>query len=167
MKKYILIAISVCIVLLGTQLTVNVLVVENHHDNRVLLQERVEPGFTFATLIKHSVHLTPVYEYYEINTDGDIILTGTKFVDLGWGVPSTYEYETIFADGMIELKDMDIPIDWLPFRVSSINNSKLFLKGKRIVELNNYFDNNERMDIRVEKVSFIKYWIRGETDDFQ
>jgi hypothetical protein len=167
MKIKFIIAICVCLIIVGGFFPVNVLVVENQHDNQVLLWQKVKPGFTFTTLIKHSVHLTPVYEYYKINADGNIILTGTKFVDLGWGVPSTYEYETIFADGMLELKDMDIPIDWLPFRVSDINNAKLILNGDRTIELNNYFDNNERMDIKTENMSKIKYWIRGETDDFQ
>jgi len=146
---------------------VNMLEVSNFHDDKVMLRKRVEPGFTFTTLITHSVHLTPVYEYYIIDSKGDITLTGTKFVDLGWGVPSTYDYETIFADNMLELKDMNIPIDWLPFRVTELNDSKLILNKERTIELNEYFDNNERMDIRVERMSRFKYWIRGETDDFQ
>jgi len=165
-RKYIL-AFIACIAILVTLWPVNVILVENEHENRVMFSKQVESGYTFTTLIKHSVHLTPVYEYYKIESDGSIILTGTKFVDLGWGVPSTYDYETIFADGMLELKEMNIPIDWLPFRVSSINNSKLFLNGERTVELNDYFDNNERMDISVERMSRLKYWIRGEIDDFQ
>jgi len=166
-KRNFIIAICVLMVLIGALIPVNVLEVSNFNDDEVMLKKRVEPGFTFTTLITHSVHLTPVYEYYKIDSDGNIILTGTKFVDLGWGVPSTYDYETIFDDNMLELRDMDIAIDWLPFRVSVINNSKLILNGERTIELNDYFDNNERMDISVERMSKLKYWIRGETDDFQ
>jgi len=166
-KRNFIIAICVCTVLIGSLIPVNVLEVSNFNDDEVMLRKRVEPGFTFTTLITHSVHLTPVYEYYKIDSSGDIILTGTKFVDLGWGVPSTYDYVTIFDDNMLELRDMDIPIDWLPFRVSVINNSKLIFNGERTIELNDYFDNNQRMDIKVEKMPIFKYWIRGGTDDFQ
>lgn len=168
MRKKMTIGLVVLVVLASLlSMPVNVMVVENSHDGELLLWKKAEPGFTFATLIKHSVHLTPVYEYYRVESSGRILLTGTKFVDLGWGVPSTYEYETIFKDGMLELKGMDIPIDWLPFRVTELNQSKLILNGERSIELNCYFDNNERMDIRIERVPKLKYWIRGETDVFE
>jgi len=167
MRKEMAISLIVVVILVILLLKpVNVIVVENHHDQEILLWEKIEPGFVFATLIKHSVHLTPVYEYYLVESDGNMMLSGTKFVDLGWGVPSTYKYETIFEDGMLELKEMNISIDWLPFRVTEFNQSKLILNREQSIDLNDYFDNNERMDIRIERVPKIKYWIRGETNVF-
>jgi len=66
-----------------------VLVIEavSFQKDRVLYRKEIEPGYEFATLIKHSVHLSPVYEYYRVEKDGQILITGTRLQDLGWGHP--------------------------------------------------------------------------------
>jgi hypothetical protein len=165
-----IIVIIIFIILAGStvllSLPVNVLVIKNYHDNQVLFQKRVDAGFTFTTLIQHSVHKTPVYEHYRINSKGEIIIQSTSFQDLGWGVPSTFDFDFKFQNNMMVIENINIPIDFLPFRVSYIAEPYLILDDGRKIDLAKIVDNYERIDIYVERISHIAYWIRGEVDAF-
>jgi hypothetical protein len=133
----------------------------------LLYRDRVEPGYTFATLIKHSVHLSPVYEYYRIDGNGRIAVTGTKLQDLGWGVPSTFSDDFKFENGFMVITNMDKPIGFLPFRISYIACPHLLLdNGKRDIDLAALFDNWERIDIYANREPYIFYLLRGEVDAF-
>jgi hypothetical protein len=62
---------------------VTVLTIENYENGNVLFRKIVPEGYTFATVIRHSVHLSPVYEYYSIDKSGNMYLTSTKLQELG------------------------------------------------------------------------------------
>lgn len=162
-KILIVLAILICAVaVLGRP--VNVLVVKNYHQDQVLLRKRIDAGYTFTTLIKHSVHKSPVYEYYQVDRKGKIIIKGTSLQDLGWGVPSTFDYDFKFYNDMMVIENINKPIEFLPFRVSYIAEPYLILGGERKIDLTKVVDNYERVDVCVERIPYIVYLMRGETD---
>jgi len=146
-----------------------VLVIEavSFQKDRVLYRKKIEPGYEFATLIKHSVHLSPVYEYYRVEKDGQILITGTRLQDLGWGVPSTFDYDFRFEDDFMVIENMDKPIEFVPFRVSYIAHPRLLLDNlEKEIDLTRQVSNWERVDIFARRIPYIKFLIRGETDVF-
>lgn len=145
---------------------VNVLKIDNYHDDENLVYVRVNEGYEIATLIKHSVHKTPVYEYYKAENYGKLILTGTDLVDLGWGVPSTFTQDVIFEDGMMKIGGMHEELEFLPFRISYVAEPKLIL-NKNTIDLMQYVDNYERIDVSIEKVTLLNYLLRGEKNVFK
>lgn len=146
---------------------VNVLSIKNYHDDEMLFQKKIPAGYEFTTLIKHSVHKTPVYEYYKVDKTGQIYVTGTSLMDLGWGVPSTFDDDLVFKDNMMVITNMNKPIDFLPFRISYIAKPRLILGNVKEINLMQYVDNYERIDISVMQIPYIIYQMRGEIDVFQ
>ncbi len=135
--------------------------------NEVLFWKRTVPGYAFATLIRHSVHLTPVYEYYSVDEKGRLILRGTKLQDLGWGVPSTFSERSYIQDAFVVIEGMDRPIDCIPFRVSYIARPRLLLDdGTREIDLTQSVDDFDRIDIFTEQIPMWNYLSRGEIDVF-
>jgi len=139
--------------------------VVSYPNGEIFLQTRVERGFHFSTLIRHSVHLTPVYERYRIEDEGQIVLESTRLQDLGWGVPSTYDNPSRIENGFLVIEEINKILPSLPFRVSYINNPRLLLewlcnvrnkdvKDKSTVHLDDYVKDGKRVDIRVRRVSF-------------
>ena len=145
---------------------VNVLHISNYHDCEELVHMKVEEGYVITTLIKHSVHKTPVYEYYEVQNYGKLVLTGTDLVDLGWGVPSTFTEDVVFEDNMMKISGMNETLEFLPFRISYVAEPKLILNNKTI-DLMQYVDNYERIDVSIEKASLLNYLLRGEKNVFE
>lgn len=146
---------------------VRVIDIRSNDLDRSIYREAVKPGYTFATVIRHSVHLTPVFEYYKIDENGRIILTGTKLQDLGWGVPSTYSQDSRFEDGFLVIEGIDKPTDFVPFRVSYIARPCLVLdNGNRKVDLTQAVSDLDRIDIHAAKMPRWKLLLRGETDEF-
>ncbi len=141
--------------------------VKNFNTGQILYRRHVEPGYTFATLIKHSVHLTPVYEYYRIEGDGKIVITGTRFQDLGWGVPSTFDYDFKFENDFMVIENINRPIEFVPYRISYIACPHLLLDDcERDIDLVKLFENWDRIDIYAKKEPYISYISRGEIDVF-
>ena len=122
--------------------------------NDAIFRRKVDAGYSFATLIRHSVHLTPVYEYYEISRDGQILLRGTRLQDLGWGVPSTFSEDVRFEDDFIVIEKMERVIESIPFRVSYITCPRLLLDDcAREIDLTLTVDEIDRLDIFTERVA--------------
>lgn len=66
------------------------------------------------------------------------------------------------------IRGLNIPLSLLPFRVSYVAAPRLLLDGgHRDINLKNYFNDMERMDISAEKMSYFEYLTRGESDVFQ
>lgn len=121
---------------------------------KLLLAVRVRKGDTFATCIKHSVHLSPVYEYYRVEDVGKIILEATRLQDMGWGVPSTFDNPYRIEDGFMVIDSIDKILPCLPFRVSRINTPRLILgkssEGQEI-NLEEYAADGKRITFRVTR----------------
>ena len=145
-----------------------VLSVKNYKTDQILYRQKILAGYSFATCIRHSVHLTPVYEFYRVDGSGSMLVVETRLQDLGWGVPSTCDQAVRFENGYMVIQGLNIPLDLVPFRVSYIAEPRLLLDGgRREIDLKLYFDDMERMDVLVEKISYFQYLRRGESDVFQ
>ena len=146
---------------------VTVLEIRSMDKNAAVFRRKVAPGYAFATLIRHSVHLTPVYEYYSVNNEGGILLRGTRLQDLGWGVPSTFSEDVRIEDSFIVIDGMDRPIDLIPFRVSHIAYPRLLLDDcAREIDLTLTVDDFDRLDIFTERIALWNFLLRGEVDVF-
>ncbi len=146
---------------------VTVLVIRSMDRNEALFRRKVDAGYSFATLIRHSVHLTPVYEYYAISRDGKIFLKGTRLQDLGWGVPSTFSEDVRFEDGFIVIEGMERVVGTIPFRVSYITRPRLLLDDcSREIDLTLTVGELDRLDFFTERVALWEFLLRGEVDVF-
>ncbi len=144
---------------------VTVLEIRSMDGNNAVFRRRVAPGYSFATIIRHSVHLTPVYEYYSVNDAGKILLRGTRFQDLGWGVPSTFSEDVRIEDGFIVIDGMARSIDLIPFRVSHITSPRLLLDDcAREIDLTLTVNDLDRLDIFTERIFLVQFLLRGEVD---
>jgi hypothetical protein len=118
-------------------------------------------------VIRHSVHHSPVFEYYSIDANGGIVLTETRLQDLGWGVPSSFREHCRFQDNFLIIEAINRPIGFIPFRVSHMTGPYLLLDdGYRRIDLATIVEDGERVDIRTRRVSLLEYLIRGEIDAF-
>lgn len=168
MIKFKLFVVSILIILIVIILSnpVNVLIIKNYHDGKILYRKKIQDGYEFTTLIKHSVHKTPVYEYYKIDKKGTIFVTGTALMDLGWGVPSTFDNDFKFENNMMVIENINKEIKFLPFRVSYISQPYLIFNNEITIDLSKNVNNYERIDISVERMLYITYVIRGDVDVF-
>jgi len=74
----------------------------------VVFKEKISPGQRIALAYTHSVAQTPVWEFFEIDKEGKLILTETHFHDHGAGLPYTAFDEEIFIceDHKFKIKNM-------------------------------------------------------------
>ena len=84
------------------------IIVKNFLDDTIVFQKNISPGQCIALSYSHSVAQTPVWEYFEINKEGKLILTETHFYDHGAGLPYTAFGEEIFVceDHKFKIKNM-------------------------------------------------------------
>jgi hypothetical protein len=99
----------------------------SYPDDLVLLRLPVERGDRFSTMIRHSVHLSPVYETYRIEGEDAIVLESVRLKDMGWGVPSTVEQAYALRGGFMTIEGYEKLLPYLPFRVSAVNGARLLL----------------------------------------
>ena len=133
---------------------VNVLEIRNIGKNQILFQEKIFPGYVFATKIKHSVQLTPVFEFFEIDKNYNILLTKTIVKDLGWGMPSTPEGDFSYQNGEMVIENINKKISTFIFRVSYISKPELILRG-RTYDLRFLVNDSDALEIRNKKISVI------------
>jgi len=131
-----------------------VLEVKNIDKNEILFQERIFPGYIFATKIRHSVQLTPVLEFFEIDQNYKILLTKTIIKDLGWGMPSTPEGDFSYQNGEMVIENINKKIPSFIFRVSYISKPVLLLMG-RTYNLKFLVSDSDALKINSKKISII------------
>lgn len=159
--------IFVSILVISTYLLkpVYVLTIKDMEKHSILLAQKVEPGFEFATLIRHSVQKTPVYEYYRVEMDDTLTVTRTELQDLGWGMPSTLNHKVEFTDSYMIMDEINRNIQYLPFRVNYIAEPHLII-GDLKVDLIEYVGNDQLINIRVQRLPNVSYILRGKTNVF-
>lgn len=142
-----------------------ILTIEDTERANIILAKKVKPGFEFATLIKHSVQKSYVYEYYRVEKDGTITVTQTKLKDLGWGMPSTSDSKVEFKNGYMTFDDIDRNLNVLPFRVNYIAEPRIIINDKEF-NITEYVENNKLIEVYVRKIRNISYLTRSETNAF-
>ena len=143
-----------------------VLTIYNESQRKTLFRSRIIDGFEFATLIYHSVQLTPVYEYYKVTENNSLAVIKTKLQDVGYGMPSTEEGKVIFKDGFMELSQKNRTIEELRFRVSHLNSPALLL-GNESISLNLFVEDGELLIFRATSESLLESLLEGEINGFQ
>lgn len=143
----------------------NVLTISAGGERGVIFRSTVAEGFTFSTEIRHSVQLTPVYEYFRVDDSGGIELTGTRLRDLGWGMPSTETSPVRMEKGFIIFENIGRRLPELRFRVSHIAEPFLVL-GERRIDLRRHFADGELMTVGIEKISLLRVLFGGGKDVF-
>ena len=131
---------------------------------QVLHKLPVRKGDHFSTLIRHSIHLSPVYETYRIEDEGKIVLESTRLKDIGWGVPSTFEQTCTLRDGFMIIEGYEKVLPDLPFRVSAVNSAKLLVGdlpenpaafAGQVIQLDDYVPDGRRITFRIVRVNGI------------
>jgi hypothetical protein len=130
----------------------------------VLFSIPVARGDRFSTVIRHSVHLSPVYETYRIEGENAIVLESTRLKDMGWGVPSTVEHAYALRGGFMTFEGYEKVLPYLPFRVSAVNGAR-FLFGElpedptgfsgRTINLDEYAADGKRITFTIVRVNGI------------
>ena len=73
------------------------LVLTNEHTGKTLFSHRIEENEVFAITFIHSVNLSPVTDYFQIQK-GQIVLIATEFYDFGAGMQSELEPGQTFTN---------------------------------------------------------------------
>ena len=84
------------------------LIIETFPEGKIVFQKKILPEQEFAFIYIHSVAQTPVWEFFEIDNTGKVILTETHFYDHGAGLPyAAFGEETfIREDNRFKIKNM-------------------------------------------------------------
>ncbi len=109
--------------------------IQDYPDGEVIFQDIVTPGEIFALKYTHSVARTPVWEFFEINKNGELILVETHFLDHGAGLPYTAFENEFFVnqDGKFKIKNMYRKISLpLYYRIGKIRENHFIYKNNNI-----------------------------------
>lgn len=162
-KIFIIVLCSLVVMLLAYPLMV--LEIRSLDRGNVVFRREIYPDCVFATLIRHSVHLSPVYEYYLVNLSGEIILVGTKLQDLGWGVPSTFGESLVFRKGFMIIGGLHKHMDFIPFRLSKVANPRLILWDGTVLYPLRRLKNWDRLDIYVKEYPCFILLLKGKENE--
>lgn len=77
-------------------------------EEKMVLENRISPGQKIGLAYIHSVAQTPVWEFFEIDQNGKLILTETHFFDHGAGLPYAAFGDEVFVseDQVFKIKNM-------------------------------------------------------------
>ncbi len=136
-KKYTTFSLIFIIVLLLflNFFSLQLLTIRIYPDGKVIFQEIVTPGKPFTLKYTHSVAQTPVWEFFEISKEGQLILTETHFCDHGAGLPYAAFEDEFFVneDGKFKIKNMSREISSpLYYRIGKIRENHFIYKNKDI-----------------------------------
>ena len=102
-----------------TPVHTKVLLIENVEKNSVHCI--IVPQGKFTLSYVHSVHKTPVYEFFEIDEQNQLVLVENSFSSLGVGMPYTEENGTFqSSNGEFKITGLNRKFDAIPIRVSPI-----------------------------------------------
>lgn len=102
---------------------------------RILREFPVHEGDEFRLEYIHSSEKTPIYDFFEINNSGSIILTEERFDWYAVGLESHSEYEEveILFDGRQTRVILNRVFETLPIRVGWIANQVIFIQQEKLV----------------------------------
>ena len=153
-KVFFIIILFILLLIVVNIFNIHVLEIKNINKNEILFQEKIFPGYIFATKIKHSVQLTPVLEFFEIDENYHMLLTKTIVKDLGWGMPSNPEGDFSYQNGEMVIENINKKVTSFIFRVSYISKPELILKGSTY-DLRFLVDDSDALEIGNKSISII------------
>lgn len=135
-KYYALLFIFIIIVLLFLSFCpLQVLNFQVYPDGDVIFQGIVTSGEIITLTYIHSVAQTPVWEFFEINKNRELILVETHFLDHGAGLPYTAFEDEFFIneDGKFKIKNMSRKISLpLYYRIGKTRENYFIYKNQHI-----------------------------------
>ena len=117
--------------------------------NRIVWSANVASGTQFILEYTHSVHRTPVKDYFEVSSALQVILIKTAFSTYGAGMP--YELDNNFAivDGFFVIDSQGQPMDSFLLRIVPLADHKLIM-GNQTVILNELVSPNTLIRVEIE-----------------
>jgi len=109
--------------------------IRNYPNGVVIFQDIVTPGEIFTLKYTHSVAGTPVWEFFKINKNEELILVETHFLDHGAGLPYAAFEDEFFVndDGKFKIKNMSRKISLpLYYRIGKIRENHFLYKDQYI-----------------------------------
>ena len=122
-------------VLLWLTVPVHVLVLTDVPSNAIPFHHAIYPGDTFTSVYTHSLELTPVWEYFRIGDEYEIVLTDTLYESTGAGLPiPLYGQDKFTKDGsQFHIFDINRRLPPIYLRVNvKYNNVFLFNEQTRL-----------------------------------
>lgn len=120
----------------------------------------VQPGDTFSIQFIHSVHRTPVEEFYQISDQNQMTLFKVVYESYGIGNPSSLSPGEKFDmnNGKLVIDNMNRGMDSISLRIGQIRaDHQLFIQNERF----RFADMNEpgsKVLIEVKRISLTSLW---------
>lgn len=130
--------------------------------NHLLFHQPVHSGQSFEIQYIHSIHLTPVNEFYQINDDLNIVLNEVHFDTYSVGMPSDLsEGETLeLKNGKMMIKNMQRIMPSIDLRIGQvIANHQLKMNGQ-LIPFSSIAKPGSWVHIEVRKLSIFDLWGR-------
>lgn len=117
--------------------TMTVLMITQSPDGRIVYQARVEEGSRFSLAYIHSIHRTPVEEFFVVNEKRQIVLDAMTFESYGVGMPTSLVGDESFtmADGKLRIEHIDRTLDSFELRIGQVIANHMLLLGEQEVHL--------------------------------
>ena len=137
MKKKLIIILFLLLVIIIFYLnsSFHVLTIKKIPEEEIIFQEKIFPGKQFILIYTHSVAQTLVWEFFEIDNEGQLILNETHFYDHGAGLPYAAFGEEVFVseDGKFKIKNMSRKIETpLYYRVYQDRDNIFIFENQKI-----------------------------------
>jgi hypothetical protein len=116
---------------------------------QVIWSATVNTGDQFILEYTHSVHKTPVKDYFEISDDNQLVLYKTAFSTYGAGMPFESEFNFMTEDGFFVIDSLNRTMSSFLLRIVPLADHKLIL-GNQTVTLNDLVSPNTLLVIAVE-----------------
>ena len=129
MKKKIIYLLIFLVVLAPYFIEEKVLLVEEAANEEIIYQQHIKQGAEFAIKYIHSVEKTPVWDYFKV-TEEDILLTSTKYMSYGAGLPFLKKNNYIVENDRFIIKEIDTKLEQIPLRVSDYAKHELVVNDE-------------------------------------
>lgn len=141
------------------------LVMKEYPDGNLFFKEMIIPGQRFSLIYNHSVVKTPVWEFFEINKDGQLLIKETHFLDHGAGLPYAAFEEEIFVseEGRFKIKNMNRKLDLPVYYRISKDRENILIYGEKQINLSTQLGETV-LAIHLEKINLYEFLLHKIND---
>ena len=104
----------------------------NSDTGQIIWSASVSHGDEFVLEYTHSVHKTPVKDYYAVTDNGQMLLIKTAFSTFGAGMPYESQYEFSIEDGFFVINSINRPVESFLMRIVPLADHRLVLEDQTI-----------------------------------
>ncbi len=138
------------------------LVIKTFPEEKIIFQKRISSEKKFALVYIHSVAQTPVWEFFKIDHEGNLILYETHFYDHGAGLPYAAFGEEVFVreENRFKIKNMHREVKLpLYYRIYEDRGNVFIFESQEINLSENIGDALLTLDI--QRLSAIDYFLKS------